>query len=443
MSQSQLLLDSLPSPIRPYQWKGVAFLRSSSGALLADEMGLGKTVQTLVAIKDGKRLYHRVLLIAPTSLCLNWQREFEYWAPDLVARRVLGDAEDRAATYRLPIHVLITSYDQVRLDIQNFQSHVRFDLVILDEAQRIKNVSSATSLACRLIQREHSWALSGTPLENRPEDLMAIFRFVSPQLLKPGMSLRQMHSAMAKHFLRRTKVDVLPDLPPIMIRDIHLELGPSQRAIYDDLWNSRREILQTQDGPPPLTNMLALLTRLKQVCNYETRSQDSVKLEVLRSLLESVEATSAKVLIFSQYVDTLTWLSQRLDIPHAIFHGALTMEAREEMISAFRRSQGPRALLISLRAGGVGLNLQEASTVILFDRWWNPAIEEQAIQRAHRFGRRTPLEVIRFTVEDTVEQRIVEILEAKRTLFRDYVEAIPPHSSARPPKEHIKFILDV
>ena len=288
MIPSQFLSESLPSPLRPYQWEGVAFLRSSDSALLADEMGLGKTVQAAVAVKHGKRLYRRVLLIAPTSLCLNWQREFEYWAPELVVKRVMGDAEDRAATYRLPVRVLITSYDHVRLDVQNFQQHVRFDLVILDEAQRIKNMSSATSLACRIIQREHSWALSGTPLENRPDDLIAIFQFLKPQLLSRGMSLRQIHSAMAEHFLRRTKVDVLPDLPPILVRDIHLELGLNQRAIYDDLWNVRREILEPQGASVRVTNMLALLTRLKQVCNYEAYSQESIKLEVLRSLLGSI-----------------------------------------------------------------------------------------------------------------------------------------------------------
>ena len=439
MTQSLPILHELPFPLRSYQMEGVEFLLAADGALLADEMGLGKTVQALAAIKAAKRTFRRVLLITPTSLCLNWLREFELWAPDLVVRRVVGNAENRAATYKLPIHVLIASYEQIRVDIQRFQSHARFDLVVLDEAQRIKNVSSTTSLACRLIQRKQSWALSGTPLENEPDDLISIFRFLKPQLLRPGMSLQEMHSAMALNFLRRTKADVLADLPPIITRDIRLELGVSQRAAYKAVWDSRHEVFQQNGDQPGMANMLAVLTRLKQVCNFDVASQESVKLDVVRSFLDKVGAASEKVLIFSQYVETLEWLSKQIDVLHEVFHGGLQANERERMLSTFKEQTGPRALLISLRAGGVGLNLQEASTVILFDRWWNPAIENQAIQRAHRFGRRSPLQVIRFIVEDTVEQRVAEILEEKQLLFKEYIESAPPY----PTKNQLKRILEM
>ena len=410
--------------LRPYQKDGVRFLLSQDAALLADEMGLGKTVQTAVALRAGKDRYRRSLLVAPTPLCLNWQRELGRWAPELSVRRVIGNSDDRAATYRLPVRVLIASYDQVRLDSRRLSSDVRFDLVVLDEAQRIKNSDSETSLACRILQRDRAWALSGTPLENDPDDLIAIFRFLKPNLLRTGMSRVEIHEAMAEHFLRRNKSGVLQDLPPILFRDIPLELGSRQRQAYDQVWTTREQDVRTGSGTFA-ANMLATLTRLKQLCNYDPDSQESVKLDVVRSLLENIRDTKEKFLIFSQYVETLRWLSARIDIPHDIYHGGLSSESRDRVLTEFRNRPGPRGLLLSLRAGGVGLNLQEASTVILFDRWWNPAVEYQAIHRAHRFGRQAPLQVVRFIVEDSVEERILEILHDKEGLFEDYIEDAP------------------
>ena len=411
----------------------------NSSALLADEMGLGKTVQTAVALRSGRRDFRRVLLIAPTSLCLNWQRELERWAPGLAVRRVLGSTEDRAYTYKLPIQVLIASYEQVRRDSQRFHGAVEFDLVIIDEAQRIKNRNSDTSLACRIIPRNRSWALTGTPLENHPSDLAAIFRFLKPRLLQDGMSRPQMHDAMAGHFLRRTKSDVLKELPPILSREIRLELGSGQRRTYDQAWNERHEYVHGLEPKEMVTNMLALITRLKQICNFDDESGESVKLDVLRSILDGLDGAAGKVLIFSQYVKTLERLSNRIGVPNDIFHGGLSIEMRERVLRTFRESPGPRALLLSLQAGGVGLNLQEASTVILFDRWWNPATEEQAIQRAHRFGRQTPLEVVRFLVEDSVEEKIEEVLGEKRILFDEYIATAPQFTWQQ--SEQLKHIL--
>ena len=429
----------IPHPLRAYQLEGVRFLRQNSFALLADEMGLGKTVQTAVALSSGRSDYRRVLLVAPTSLCLNWQRELEKWAPGLPVRRVTGSTEDRAYTYRLPIPVLIASYEQVRRDSQRFHGAVEFDLVIIDEAQRIKNKNSETSLACRIIPRARSWALTGTPLENHPSDLAAIFRFLKPRLLQEGMSRSQMHSAMAGHFLRRTKSDVLKELPPILSREIRLELGSGQRHTYDKVWNARHEFVHGVEPRETVTNMLALITRLKQICNFDDESSESVKLDVVRSVLDKIDGTGGKVLIFSQYVKTLERLSGQIAIPNEIFHGGQSIEVRERVLRTFREKPGPRALLLSLQAGGVGLNLQEASTVILFDRWWNPATEDQAIQRAHRFGRQTPLEVVRFLVEDSVEEKIDEVLREKRILFDEYIATAPQLTGQQ--SEQLKRIL--
>ena len=429
-----------PGPLRPYQLEGVRFLLESSSALLADEMGLGKTVQTVTAIRSGRDAYRRVLIIAPASLCLNWQREIEKWAPDLVVRRVIGTATDRSYTYRLPIQVLVASFEQIRMDCDDLAAHVRFDLVVVDEAQRLKNNSSALNLACRIIPREKSWALTGTPLENEPRDLVAIFGFIMPPLLRSGMSKSQIHEAMKPHFLRRTKRDVLGELPPILFRELRLELGHQQRQAYDEVWNSR-QLVRDLDPREAGSNLLALLTRLKQICNYDEESGESVKLDALQDVLERIEAVDEKILIFSQYVDTLMKISSEITIKHDVYHGRLTMTQRENVLSAFREQPGPRALLISLQAGGVGLNLQEASTVILFDRWWNPAKEDQAIHRAHRYGRESPLDVIRFIVEDSVEERIDSVLETKRALFDEYITKAPQED--RSSVQTLRRILDL
>ena len=429
--------------LRPYQREGASFLFHRKSALLADEMGLGKTVQAAVALEALKRTYLRVLLVAPAPLCLNWVRELERWARSLVVRRVVGDAQDRQMTYRLPIQVLITSYEQLRVDIDSIASSIEFDLVILDEVQRIKNIDSTTSLACRRIRRKSSWGLSGTPLENSVDDLLSIFRFLAPQLLRPGMSRDEIHLTMQDHFLRRTKAQVLSELPPIIVRDIRLELGTYQRRLYGSVWSERLSSMSQRSGSTRIAGMLALLTHLKQICNFDPMTGDSAKWDALQGMLDSIEHAGSKVLVFSQYVKTLKWLSERLTITHEVFHGGLSADHRDQMIDRFRQRPGPRAMLVSLKAGGVGLNLQDASTVILFDRWWNPAVEHQAVQRAHRFGKQTPLEVIRFVVEDTVEERIAEILENKTTLFNEYIEDAPTVAVERLSDQDLRRILEL
>ena len=406
-------------------------------------MGLGKTIQTIVAIESGKQKYNRVLIVCPASLCLNWFREVELWAPGLTVRRVIGDSDDRKYTYRLPVQVLIASYEQVRSDSKSMLSELEFDLVVFDEAQRIKNVNSATNWACRLIRRDQAWALSGTPLENSPEDLRGIFRVLNPQLLYSGMSPAEVHNAIEGVFLRRTKAQVLQELPPILFRDLRLELGKQQRRVYDGVWNTRFKSVLQNGEKLNIANMFSVLTKLKQICNFDRETGQSVKLEALHDLLETIKSNNLKVLVFSQYVETLSWLSDRIKIPHDLYHGGQSQEEKERKVIGFRKSTGPKALLVSLKAGGVGLNLQEASTVVMFDRWWNPAVESQAIQRAHRFGKSTSLEVIRFLIEDTIEQRINDILKTKAELFDRYINDAPSHDANTLSKDILKQILKV
>jgi SNF2 family DNA or RNA helicase len=416
----------VPTRLHDYQWDGVAFLFRSSGALLADDMGLGKTVQTAVALAlllQGRHpAIRRAIIVTPASLTLNWQREIEQWTPSITARRVMGDARSREAYYLLPIPVLIASYEQVRFDALDRIPTDAFDLVVLDEAQRIKNSDSATAFACRLLPRSRAWALSATPLENNEGDVASILRFLSPSLGSP-VSRSRLRGELAARMLRRRKVDVRAELPPVILQDLELELSARQRDAYDELWFKRSSIVRESATEDPSMVLLALITRLKILCNFERVSEASSKLDALRAFIEGA-GDGARILVFSQFVETLEWISRNLTVRHELLTGSMTMEARYRAIAVFKEGATPRALLISLRAGGVGLNLGDATHVVLFDRWWNPAVEIQAIYRAHRFERDSPLHVVRFVSQDTIEERIAQILEHKRELFKDVVDSV-------------------
>ena len=430
----------LPFVLRRYQLGGVIFLAQRDSALLADDMGLGKTVQCIVAISALEKLavLRRVLVVVPKSLRQNWKREFDVWSPDLRARLVEGSRSSRAAQYLLPIPLLIATYDQVRADAELFGRRQVFSLVILDEAQRIKNRASQTGLACTTIPRERSWALTGTPLENCPEDLVGVFSFVQPGLISKSLPLEEVHRSISPIFLRRTVETALPELPNRIEQTIELELDREQSHEYERVWGERAQY-RGQDGA-----LLAILTRLKQICNYVPEAASSCKLQALDLIVENSLAMGGKVLVFSQYVETLRWLQPRVAGGNpVIFHGGLSEDERAEVLDSFRRAGDRDVLLMSLTAGSVGLNLQEADVVVLFDRWWNPAVEEQAVRRAYRFGRTRPVHVFKFIVRRTVEERIDDILTRKQGLFNTYVEGLATHPDGPVDESDLRSILDM
>ena len=411
----------LPSVLHQYQWEGIAFLHRKRSALLADEMGLGKTAQAAVALAlltKSNASMKRALIVAPSSLLTNWMAELRRWGSSLTVRRVQGNARAREAFYLLPIPVLVASYEQIREDGLDRIPSSCFDIVILDEAQRIKNAWSKTALACRLLPRRRAWALSATPLENSVGDVASILRFLEPARDPGG---RPMGERLKSIMLRRRKRDVRRELPPVVMEDLRLELAPAQRERYDDLWFGRRTEVPLTHERDGRAAMLALITRLKLICNVDESSSSSSKLAALRTVCEAA-GKEARILVFSQFVRTLEWIAGTVAFSHDLLTGAMSENERAAAIKRFRFEGTPRMLLVSLKAGGVGLNLGEATHVVMFDRWWNPAVEDQAIYRAHRFHRDAPLHVIRFLIEDTIEERIAHILDTKQTMFDSTIE---------------------
>jgi SNF2 family DNA or RNA helicase len=405
-----------------FQLDGIAFLYPRQDAVLADEMGLGKTMQAITAIRLllHQRQMRRVLLVCPKPLVVNWQREFTLWAPELSVTVIDGGPARRQWLWQeAPGPVLIANYESLVRDRATItEASTEFDLVILDEAQRIKNFASATNEAVRAIRRVRSWALTGTPMENRIDDLVGIFEFVSPGQINATMKPRAISRAVADHVLRRTKEQVLTDLPPKLFRDAQVELSSEQAASYRLAEDEGIVRLREMKRTVTIRHVFELVLRLKQICNFDPATLASSKLERLEADLDECAASGRKALVFSQWVETLAELRRRLArFQPAEYHGRIPHLRREAEISRFRDDPGCSLMLMSYGAGSVGLNLQFASYVFLFDRWWNPAVEDQAINRAHRIGGRRPVTVTRFLTAGTIEQRIDEILQRKRALF--------------------------
>jgi SNF2 family DNA or RNA helicase len=417
----------MPTHLRNYQDVGVEFLVDRRNALLADEMGLGKTAQVIRALAKLRRggFLATTLIVVPASLRPNWNRELKKWWPNASVGNVQGTANDRRSWYALPYSVLIVSFEQVRADFLVEPPEREFGVVVVDEAQRVKDAASATTIALSRVRRERLWLMTATPLENRTADLETLVRLFDAKSLPANPSLEVLHEALQGRFLRRRKADVVSELPPIIEQQVSITLTTLQRQEYESV--HQRGLLQ-QSGNY-MANMFSLLTELKQICNFGPTSNESGKLDALRLILDGVTAEGGKLLLFSQYVQTLEWLSPRLGIASSMIHGGVGFDDRQTILDEFDRATGPSVLLMSLRAGGVGLNIPSATHVVLYDRWWNPAVEDQAIARAHRLGRRIPLTAYRFLAVDTVEERINEILIEKRDLFEDYVEDAPSADS--------------
>ncbi len=408
----------------PYQLEGIAFLMPRFGALLADEMGLGKTAQAILALR---LLFHSGeirtgLVVCPKPLMHNWARELKQWAPDIPFETFEGDPEQRRATWLVsncPLKLI--NYETLTRDAElSAHPQVFFDVVVLDEAQRIKNKESKTAQIVRGIPRARSWALTGTPIENHPDDLVNIFGFVDPGRIPPDTPPRRIPGYTADCILRRTKDVVQSDMPPKIIRDLEVELTPAQRAAYVRAETEGVVHLNELGETITVQHVFQLVMRLKQICNFDPLTGESAKMDQLLADMEEVADNKRKAIIFSQWVEPLQVLAQALEPYGPLqYHGKIPQAERTPILDRFRNDDSCHVLLMSYGTGSVGLNLQFTNYVFLFDRWWNPAVEDQAINRAHRIGQKNPVTVTRFKTSETIEHRIAEILESKRKVFND------------------------
>jgi SNF2 family DNA or RNA helicase len=438
----------LPFQPYPYQMEGIAFLMPRHAALLADEMGLGKTAQAIVALRllFHGGLIHRALIVCPKPLVINWTRELRTWAEDVPFEVIGGDADARRASWLVsncPLKVV--NYELLTRDVAFVaDEQVRFDVVVLDEAQRIKNREAKTAQVVRALRRDRSWALTGTPVENRTDDLVNIFAFVDPDRIPPETPARRLPQLTAEYILRRTKEDVATDLPSKTVRDAFVELSPAQREAYE--LAEKEGVIHLNDLGDTISvqHVFELVLRLKQLCNFDPRTGHSAKLEQLQADLAEVAESGRKAIVFSQFVESLLFLARALEPLGVLqYHGRVPPRERQGLLDRFKTDANKHVILMSYGTGSVGLNLQFTNYVFLFDRWWNPAVEDQAINRAHRLGQKEPVFVTRFVTPGTIEARIAEVLEKKRQLFSDLIEQNGPPSALGLSEEEIFGLFDI
>lgn len=471
-------LTLIPTPrefrgeLRPYQIRGaswMAFLEQwGLGACLADDMGLGKTVQLialLLHLQENDLIEHPTLLVCPTSVLGNWEREVKRFAPTLKVLLHHGDKRSQGKTFAKTMkgyHLVLTSYALVYRDEKELQS-VKWQGIVLDEAQNIKNSEAKQSQAVRQLDAQFRIALTGTPVENRLSELWSILDFLNPGYLGPrnffqrrfGIpierygdtdSLKTLRSLVQPFILRRLKTDrsIIQDLPDKQEMTVFCGLTSDQAAIYQQLVDHSLEQIEAAEGIQRHGMILALLTRLKQVCNHPALLKDdggrmkdeggsaaaflarSGKLQRLTEMLEEILAEGDRTLIFTQFAewgkDLQAYLEQQFKGEVLFLYGSTSRKQREVMVDRFQNDpQAPRIFILSLKAGGVGLNLTRANHVFHFDRWWNPAVENQATDRVFRIGQTRNVQVHKFVCTGTLEERIHELIESKKALSEQVV----------------------
>ena len=445
-------LGDLENVLRPYQKQGVAwlgFLRENGfGGILADEMGLGKTLQALAFLNSlGKARSQPHLIVCPTSLVFNWVAEAKKFTPELKVLALSGP--DRHAKFAeiATSDIVVTSYALIRRDAEKYRE-VEFDTVVLDEAQHIKNRQTQNAQAVKAVRAQHRLVLTGTPMENSVLDLWSIFDFLMPGYLGTAQDFRERYEMpIAKEknveaqkrlarrlrpfMLRRLKKDVAADLPAKLEQISFCELTPDQRSVYQQVIEaSRKEVLDAVGAQGIAKSRMVVLTallRLRQVCcdlrllklENVNPANASGKLELFGELLEEVIDGGHRVLVFSQFVGMLTLLKERLaeeGIEYCYLDGSTTDRAK--VVEKFQSTVTIPVFLISLKAGGVGLNLTGADTVVHFDPWWNPAVEDQATDRAHRIGQTKVVTSYKLITRDTVEEKILTLQNRKREIIQ-------------------------
>lgn len=439
--------DSLAPVLRDYQKFGFQWLKTLAhyrfGGILADDMGLGKTLQSIAflvsVLPEIRDQQLPAIIVSPASLVYNWRNELKKFAPEIRAVIADGSREERSSVLRntTQADVIITSYPLLRRDVELYAQQA-FHTLILDEAQAFKNHATLTAQSVKEIQARHRFALTGTPVENTIEELWSIFDAVFPELFQGRRAFndltREMVAKRVRPFLlRRLKTDVLKELPDKIESLQASELLPDQKKLYVAYLAKLREEtvkhLNEESFQKNRIKILAGLTRLRQICCHpalfvEGYEGSSAKFEQLMEIIEECRSSGKRMLVFSQFTKMLDLIGRELGyqgVPFFYLDGQTPSSERVELCSRF--NEGERELfLISLKAGGTGLNLTGADTVILYDLWWNPAVEQQAADRAHRIGQKNVVQVIRLVTQGTVEDKMYELQQKKKNLIDEVIQ---------------------
>ena len=433
--------------LRDYQQQGLSWMqflgRNSFGGILADDMGLGKTVQVLAMLQYQKNMNKQKpsLLVVPSSLVFNWAEEVQKFTPEMKLLQYIGRSRRGSLQKLNKIDLVITTYGTLRQDVEEL-SQVEFNYCILDEAQAIKNRDSSTAKAARLLVVEHRLSMSGTPVENSLSDLLSQFEFLNPGMCGYGKlseiledvklnreTLSRLREIFKPFILRRTKQQVAKELPPKIDQVVYCHMDEGQKEIYERLWKwYRQELIEKEKKTPEVgkksgVDYLGALTRLRQAaCHPALISEEweeiaSTKILVLMEKLKELIAEGQKVLIFSQYTSFLGLIRQKIESEkwsYSYLDGQTTDRAAQ--VEEFQTNDEIKIFLISLKAGGVGLNLTKAEYVFIMDPWWNPAIENQAIDRAYRIGQKNTVVAQRLICRDTVEEKVLKMQKTKKYL---------------------------
>nr|WP_234392285.1 SNF2-related protein [Streptomyces sp. WM6378] len=435
----------LDATLRDYQLRGLAWLELMTsmglGGCLADDMGLGKTI-TVIALHLRRSRTEPTLVVCPASLLGNWQREIARFAPGVPVCRFHGSSRSLEGSGG---GFVLTTYGTMRGSAPQLAAH-SWNMVVADEAQHVKNPFSATAKALRTIPAPARIALTGTPVENNLSELWALLDWTTPGLLGPLKAFRARHARLVENgededaaarlsrlirpfLLRRKKSDpgIVPELPPKTETDHPVPLTREQAALYEAVVREAMAAVEASEGIARRAQIMKLLTALKQICNHPAQylKEDaprlpsrSGKLALLDELVDTILSEDGSVLVFTQYVAMARLLSSHLTargVPSQLLHGGTPVAERDRLVDAFQSGEVP-VFILSLKAAGTGLNLTRAGHVVHYDRWWNPAVEEQATDRAYRIGQTQPVQVHRLIAEGTVEDRIADMLEQKRRL---------------------------
>ena len=433
--------EDLNATLRDYQLTGFKWLKTLShyefGGILADEMGLGKTLQTIAFLLSEKG--KKSIIVTPTSLIYNWRSEFEKFAPNMKVKIIHGNREERIFTKEevKEFDVLITTYGTLRNDYDLYND-INFDFCIIDEAQNIKNPLSQSSEVVKELNAKVKFALTGTPIENNLLELWSLFDYILPgylyskkkfqdKFMKRDKGIKELKKLIRPFILRRLKNDVMSELPDKIEKRFLIEMTKEQKKVYKSYVDDIKIKMKERDFTKDKITIFSYLTKLRQLTLdpailVEGYKGGSGKIDVTVELIEEFIKDNHKILLFSQFTSVLDSMKKILEaegIEYFYLDGSTKASERVQLVNEFNNSDNIKVFLISLKAGGTGLNLTSADVVIHFDPWWNPAIEDQATDRAHRFGQKNVVEVIKLIAKGSIEEKIIKLQESKKEIINE------------------------